>query len=113
MLAGLAPNSKGPQMKLKARKYIRYAGKPVHAGDVFEVRDADVRVLIAIGTAEKYVEPPKRAVPAVFKPIPDAPADEVTVAAQIDEFSAARFAHEAGAEDKPKRAYKRRDMTAE
>ena len=107
-------------MKLKARKYIRYAGKPVHAGDVFEARGADVRVLIAIGTAEKYTEPRKRAVPAVFKPTPaplvaPVPVAEAAVAAQVAEFSDTRFTHEAlaDAEEKPKRSYKRRDLTAE
>lgn len=112
MPAGLAPNSKGPQMKLKARKYIRYAGKPVHAGDVFEVRDADVRVLIAIGTAEKYTEPPKRAVPAVFKPIPPV-ANEWKPPWPMPSLPAPEQEPASQDESKPKRSYKRRDMTAE
>jgi len=103
-------------MKLKARKYIRYAGKPVHAGDVFEARDADVRVLIAIGTAEKYTEPPKRAVPAVFKPIPVPEIRTVVTAESIEtgpqSEEAAAAAHEYSEAPK-KRSYKRRDMTAE
>jgi hypothetical protein len=87
-------------MKLKAIKYIRYAGKPVQPGQVFECNDADVRVLLAIRTAEKYVEPPPKKVPAIFKPFAPVIEEEAKAEEKSDE-------------DKPKRGYKRRDMTAE
>lgn len=83
-------------MKLKAIQYMRYNRKPVKVGEVFEVASQDARILIAIGRAEVYVEPPKRQVPAVFKPI-DAPVEDEKV--EVDEPK--------------KRAYKRRDMVAE
>ena len=100
-------------MKLQARKYLRYAGKRVRAGEVFDARDADVRILLAIGSAEKY-EPPKEP-----KPIPN------DVEARIQGMIASGMATEEEAEEtrerlgyertasQQKRAYKRRDMTAE
>ena len=89
-------------MKLKALKYMRYAGKPVQVGDVFECNAADVRILMALRRAETYVEPPpKKAVVKVEKPVevPDAP--EV------------RSWLESTAPEPTKRGYKRRDMAAE
>jgi hypothetical protein len=93
-------------MKLKALKYMRYAGKPVQVGDVFDANAADVRILLALNRAVNYVEPPPKPAPAVFKPIPPyvASAAEVETAAKAEADSDA---------DKPKRAYRRRDMTAE
>lgn len=102
-------------MKMTATKRLkRYGGKDIKAGEAFECKPGDVRILLAINHATPYVEPPKR-VAAVFKPIPVAPVAETAVAAQVDEFAATRFTHEAlsDAEEKPKRSYKRRDMTAE
>ncbi len=86
-------------MKLKASKHIRYGGKSLKAGEVFECKPADVRILLAIKHAETYVEPVARktyATRVVFAE-PVAPA-----------------AAEPAAEEVPaKRQYKRRDLTAE
>ena len=90
-------------MKLKALKYMRYAGKPVQVGDVFEANAQDVRILLALMRAEVYVEPPKaRAVAAVFKPIPP----------YVDNTDK-RMLVDAEPEEVPKRSYKRRDIRAE
>lgn len=90
-------------MKLKASKHIRYGGKSLKAGEVFECKPADVRILLAIKHAETYVEPVARktyATRVVFAE-PVAPA-------------AAEPAAEPAAEEVPaKRQYKRRDLTAE
>lgn len=103
-------------MKLTATKRLkRYGGKDIKAGEVFECKPSDVRILKALDRAVDYVEPPPKRVAAVFKPIPVAPVAETAVAAQIDDFADTRFTHEAlaDAEEKPKRSYKRRDLTAE
>jgi len=101
--AGLAPLIHEAQMKLKALKYMRYAGNPVQVGDVFEANSADVRILLALQRAEVYVEPAKeRKIAAVFRPIPvmdRAVEPEVEEAEQVEDH-------------KPRR-YKRRDMKAE
>lgn len=91
-------------MKLKALRALRYAGKSVLKGDVFEVLHRDERVLVAASIAEHYVEPPKK-IAAVFKPIKpvELPDDPPEVKAWID----------SSAPEPAKRAYKRRDMTAE
>lgn len=87
-------------MKLKARQYIRYARKPYMPGSVFDAADSDACVLIAIGKAEKYVEPAKpKQIAAVFKPIPAFVPSEEEV--------------ELAKEEPKKRGYKRRDMVAE
>ena len=86
-------------MKLKALKYMRYARKAVQPGDIFEANAGDVRVLIALQRAEVYVEPPaSRTVAAVFRPFVSMVEPEPKKEAD---------------DDKPKRAYKRRDMQAE
>lgn len=72
---------------LKTLKAHRYGGKPLVPGDEFEARDRDVRILTALGRAERVV-----VAPAVEPEEEDAP--EV-------------------AGEKPKRRYKRRDLTAE
>jgi hypothetical protein len=85
-------------MKLKALKNIRYGGKSVKAGEPIEVKRRDLRVLQAAGLAGVWVDPPRpKPVPAVFKPIVAEVPDEVKSEEVV----------------KPKRAYKRRDMTAE
>lgn len=106
------------RMKLTATKRLkRYGGKDIRAGEVFECKPSDVRILKALNRATDYVEPPPKRVAAVFKPIAPAPVAETesVVAAQIAEFAATASAHQAmaEAEDKPKRAYKRRDMVSE
>lgn len=89
-------------MKLKALVYMRYARSPVKVGEVFECKDADVRVLLALRRAEKYVEPPKRAYvvkPAKPVELPEPPEVKAWI--------------ESEAPEPTKRAYKRRDMAAE
>lgn len=83
-------------MKLTATKRLgRYAGKVLKAGDVFEAKSSDARILLAINRATPYVEPPKpKYVPPV---VTYAPKDMQAEATDLD---------------KPKRAYLRRDMTA-
>jgi hypothetical protein len=79
-------------MKLTATKRLgRYGGKVLKAGDVFDAKPADARILLAINRATPYVEPPKpRLAIPVYKDM-QAEASEL---------------------DKPKRSYLRRDMTA-
>lgn len=91
-------------MKLKALQYLRYAGKPVQAGEVFECNAADVRVLKAIRKAEDYVESPKRTFMA--RNVVAEPAIVASSAAQ-DDPAVER------SETATKRAYKRRDLAAE
>ncbi len=81
---------------LQAIKRIRYGGKAVLPGAVFMANDADVRILLAINHAKAYVAPPQYLPPIV------------KTRAVVAEAEGAE-----GAEDRPKRAYKRRDMTAE
>ena len=111
-------------MKLKALKYMRYAGKKVQAGDVFDATAADVRVLLAVKHAVLYVEPVVRAPvtksivktadvePVARKPVTkslpdggipgnDPVQDEVPTVSNEPTVEAA------------KRHYKRRDLTAE
>ena len=87
-------------MKLKALEYMRYARKAVQPGDIFEANAADVRVLLALKRAEHYVEPPNA---RAFKPTPAVVPMEQETKALVAEVN----------EDTPKRAYKRRDLTAE
>ena len=76
-------------MKLTATKSLkRYAGKVLKAGDVFECKAADVRILLAIKHAVPYVAP-------------------------TPTYVSRDVIAESDGSDKPKRAYKRRDMTAE
>lgn len=94
-------------MKLMARKYLRYAGKPVQKGAAFESKPADVRLLKALGWAETYVEPPKpKPVPAAFKPIP-------TIDPDVPVSSSVVMADHEVPSTPTKRGYRRRDMTAD
>jgi len=81
-------------MKLKACKHIRYGGKSLKAGEVFECKPADVRILMAIKHAEAYVEPVRKSYVSR-----NVVAEPVASPEPVDET--------------PKRHYKRRDMTAE
>ena len=113
-------------MKLKALKYMRYASQKVQAGEVFEAKAADVRVLLAVKHAVPYVEavvPRKqplatkhiaeRSYPTPF--VLNESTDEVAGVPIDYDLSAASVELDAEpkAEDKPKRAYRRRDMVAE
>ena len=102
-------------MKLTATKLLkRYGGKDVAAGEAFEAKPGDVRILMALNRAKEYVEPPKK-VAAVFKPIPAV--ESMRDNGSITDAQAAKvYEHHAThvvTEEKPKRAYKRRDMAAE
>jgi hypothetical protein len=104
-------------MKLKARKYMRYNGKAIAAGDVFEpANKADARILVAIRHAEVYVEPSKVRGP-VTKTIVRALEAEQTVSnmpADVPDTPAGVVSNVPAVEaETPKRHYKRRDMTAE
>jgi hypothetical protein len=102
-------------MKLTATKLLkRYGGKNIASGEVFEAKVSDVRILMALNRATAYVEPPKK-VPAVFKPIAAVEAmraNESITDAQAEQVYEHHATHVI-TEEKPKRAYKRRDMTAE
>ena len=91
-------------MKLKALKYMRYEGKPVNIGDVFEAKAADVRILLALQRAEVHKE--QRPAAALFSP----PAIPVyvpeKVEAEPDETENSGYVTK-------KRGYKRRDMVSE
>jgi len=99
-------------MKLKALKYMRYAGKRVIAGDVFDANAADVRVLLAVKHAVLYVEPVAR----VTKSIVRAPVVQVVEPEPAGFSISENFPYAVSNEPKveaAKRTYKRRDLTAE
>lgn len=41
---------------LRARRFLRYAGKPKNVGDVFEASGSDAKLLVALGRADYHVE---------------------------------------------------------
>lgn len=123
-----------------AKRPLLYAGRRVASGAEFEARTGqDARLLIAIGRADfapagapaEEVETLMAAVPAAFveeppqqvaapTPAEDAPAVEVAAeqpAAEPAAEPAAQVPPPAPAEDvpavKPRRTYRRRDLTAE
>lgn len=69
------------KLKLKALAYMRYAGKPVHAGDVFDANAADVRVLLALKRAERHVELPAKR--GTYKRRDAAPAQAAVMTADL------------------------------
>lgn len=80
----------------------RYASRSLVPGDEFEASGRDARILAALGRA-RLVEPPS------------APAGEPTQPADAEQRSEDAPPAEPPADEapKPKRKYKRRDMTAE
>ncbi len=100
-------------MKMVSLKSHRYGGRKLSAGDTFECGATHRRVLVAIGAAddappEPVVSPePKRRAPAAEK------APEVAAEPVMAEIPDVTPADAVDGEDKPKRAYKRRDMAAE
>jgi hypothetical protein len=90
-------------MKLKALRALRYASKSVLKGAVFECKPGDVRLLVAAKIAEHYVEPAQIA----RKPFAKTLADEVATFTPDPPIDAEPQ------EERVKRSYKRRDMTAE
>ncbi|MGK8471198.1 hypothetical protein ACRS34_09655 [Stutzerimonas stutzeri] len=70
-------------MRLTAKKELRYAGRQVLAGKEFEATEKDAKILIAINRASLAVDPMPEPQPEQKEEAPK------------------------------KRAYKRRDMTAE
>ncbi len=110
--AGLAPHYyyEAGTMKLKALQQLRYNRKPVKVGEVFEAGPGDVRILVAIGKAEAYVEPVKQ----VIKPVPPAVVERVEsmiANGSITEQQAEQVLEQHATA--PKRQYRRRDMTSE
>lgn len=115
-------------MKLKALKYMRYASQKVQAGEVFEAKAADVRVLLAVKHAVPYVEPvvPRKQPKSFVAVAPYFTQDGKTLVGSgfsiseslpqavsaVDDLAALGDDPPMEAE-KPKRAYRRKDMVAE
>lgn len=113
---------------LKARKPMRYGGRRLQAGDVFSAASNHARLLVAVGAADVDTVPPpkparqapRRAAALLAPPIDaagdleDAPPADPADFASIFEPPAAADADQADAADpdKPRRTYRRRDMTA-
>jgi hypothetical protein len=91
-------------MKLKAIRALRYGGKSVLKGGVFEVLPRDERVLVAAKIAAPYVEPP---------PVVRAPVTKTIVRAMAPESAEVSTVSNEPTVEAAKRTYKRRDMTAE
>lgn len=87
-------------MQMKCTKSLVYGGKRYRPGDIFEARSTnDVRVLTAIKKAELVAAPAPE--PVVVKPEPVVNAD-VPPSGDV-----------APVLERPKRAYRRRDLVAE
>ncbi len=80
--------------QIKVKKFHDYAAKPRRVGDLYIVPDDHAKFLIVQGLAEAVIA--KKSEPEVKKPT----------------YSTASLVGEPSLE-KPKRAYTRRDMTAE
>ncbi len=80
--------------QIKAKKFHDYAAKPRRVGDLYTVPDDHAKFLIDHGLAEAVIA--KDAEPEVKKPT----------------YSTASLVPE-GTAERPKRAYVRRDLTAE
>jgi hypothetical protein len=98
-------------MKLKALRALRYAGKSVLKGGVFECKAGDVRLLVGAKIAENYVEPVARK--PVTKSIPTVAPTISAPPASFEEMVIAGTAKLPAEDDAPKRAYKRKDLVAE
>jgi hypothetical protein len=102
-------------MKLMiALKPHRYAGQPKERGDVYRVQGAgEYRLIKALGWAEDHIVPaPVAAVfaPFVVEQVEEHPAEEAHIEEPVSDEPEVEISLRTG---KPKRQYKRRDMTAE
>lgn len=105
------------KVSLSATKSFAYAGKRLSPGQQFYARgEQDARLLVAIGSAihayPVYVQETKvaRILQAPEVPVFLAPAEVEVAAAEAEESEEAKPAEEW---PKKRRAYRRRDMTAE
>lgn len=102
-------------MKLIATTRFTYAGKNLRAGDEFEAKDKDAKLLKAIGRAkDAYFRRDMRADLNVL-PVPS-PEYVVVTDEPVHAFGSVDGAAYTAAADqpaKPKRKYKRKDMVAE
>ena len=69
-------------VKLTAKRRMQYGKRRLVAGDVFEARDKDARLLTLLGRAAVYIEPPKpkrkkAEEVAVYDAVEPAPAHEL------------------------------------
>ena len=100
-------------IRMKALRAQIYAGARIKPGEEFDVRgERDAKLLYALGRAERVVA---TAPAPAQKPVP---APEPAVDQAVDQAGEPIGAEHAPAEEsaeqpKPKRAYRRRDMTAE
>lgn len=114
---------------VRAKSPFRYRGARVQPGDVIEVPDKDVRLLVAVGRAEEAEKPRGRGRPPkpkdepaapkathakpepVPEPVPEpAPEPEPERKAEPEDTGAL---DDDGQVERPKRKYTRRDLTAE
>jgi hypothetical protein len=104
--------------KAKAVKAFRYAAKSYQPGDAVEIRDRDVRIMVALGRIETVDETkPRRGRPPKPKPesaVADAtepePENPEPAPAPVDPDPEASGQ---AADGTPKRIYRRRDLKAE
>ena len=90
-------------MQVQTLKAHRYAEKQRKPGDLYHVKDADVRLLRALGWVGD-VQPAAKTTAVQFAE---------TVSRQLDRaLSRPAYLPAVQAEDKPKRTYRRRDMVA-
>jgi hypothetical protein len=99
--------------KLVLLKKYSYAGKHMKPGDIFDAKDADVRLLKALKVAADYVPPPEpkrtwRDVAAITPVV-----EPVVRAEDPYTFSADAAVSVEAPAIKEKRRYLRRDMKAE
>jgi hypothetical protein len=97
--------------QLISLKQFRYAGKRLRRGDVFRARTGqDERLLVAIGSAEEHVTPAPVVPPAAAAVVEQARPHFGYAAKVLASEPAGEVSERTG---KPKRQYKRRDLTAE
>lgn len=94
-------------MQLIARKAFTYGRKRVRPGDAFEATRKDGKALVAIGRASQGPSGIAQ-LASMSVELPEQDPPEVVVTTDAEAVTA-----EAQPEPKPKRAYKRRDLTAE
>ena len=112
-----------PKITMTCLKPMQYAGRRVQAGQQFDAHgENDARLLVAIGKAARYtppvvpvyVAPKSRAIltttpQSIFQPEPVPTVEAVAT----DTAVTADDAEVHDADEKPKRQYRRRDLTAE
>jgi len=85
-------------MQMTALKAHRYGPRQYRPGDEYEAKQTDVRLIKALGWAKET--PPRPATPPAERP-------------RLRMAAIAASAPETAAAEKPKRSYRRRDLSAE